>query len=90
MDAITASGKMELEKADVNWMLSIDEMALPQSVKVSGKKVYRSLTVNGEMLEFSEGNEGLHIKSYQDILNGNGISMLETRNVIDLVSKMRK
>ena len=84
-----AAGELELEKARVNWMLSIEEKDLPASVRAAGKRTYRALTIDEEVLEFSEGFGGLHTKSYEEILKGNGVRLAETRGVIGLVHEIR-
>ena len=87
--AVTASGKLELEKATVNWMLSIDAHTLPAEAKTAGKTAYRSLIIDGEALAFNEGFEDLHTKSYEAIIDGNGFPMSETKKVIELVHLIR-
>ena len=87
--AVTASGKLELEKATVNWMLSIDAATLPAQAKASGKTAYRSLIIDDEVLAFNEGFEDLHTKSYEAIIAGNGFAMSETKKVIELVHVIR-
>jgi UDP-N-acetyl-2-amino-2-deoxyglucuronate dehydrogenase len=85
-----AAGELELENATVNWMLSIDEKELPAPVRAAGKQTYRALTVNDEVLEFSGGFTGLHTKSYEEILKGNGVRLAETKKVIELVQETRQ
>ncbi len=86
----TASGKLELEKATVNWLLSIDANKLPQQAKDAGKKTFRTLSIDGNEFEFSEGFTELHTESYKQILAGNGFPLIETRKSIELVSEIRK
>ena len=88
--ALKASGKLELEKASVDWMLSIDAADLPQGAKDAGKRTFRALTIDGEGFEFSEGFTELHTKSYEEILNGNGFRISETLKVIQLVHQIRE
>ena len=88
-NATAAAGELELENADVNWMLSIDEDALPASVKAAGKQTYRVLTINEDVFDFSEGFADLHTRSYAAILAGNGFPLIETRKVIELVHEIR-
>lgn len=88
--AVTASGKLELEKASVNWMLSIDAETLPETAKLANKRTFRSLRINDEAFEFSDGFTELHTQSYNDILSGKGFRLSETRKAIDLVSQIRK
>src|ERR1017187_3520054 len=84
-----SSGSLELEKASVNWMLSIDANELPQEIKKKGKRTYKKLIINGEAVEFSEGLADLHTQSYENILVGKGFPISETRKSIDLVHKIR-
>jgi UDP-N-acetyl-2-amino-2-deoxyglucuronate dehydrogenase len=85
----TACGKLELEKATVNWLLSIDANKIPQAAKDSGKKTYRTLSIDGDEFEFSEGFTELHTDSYKHILAGNGFPLIETRRAIQLVHNIR-
>ena len=85
----TASGKLELEKANVNWFLSIDVNTLPNDVRQAGKRTFRSLTIDDEEFEFSEGFTELHTRSYEEILKGNGFPIEESRKSIELVHAIR-
>ncbi|MCY7310678.1 MAG: Gfo/Idh/MocA family oxidoreductase [Chitinophagaceae bacterium] len=85
----TASGRLELENASVNWFLSIDANTLPDDVKKAGKRTFRSLTVDGDEFEFSEGFTELHTHSYEEILKGNGFRLTETLPSIKLVHQIR-
>lgn len=83
-----AAGYLEYEKARVRWFLSIDANDLPESVK--GKKpTYRSITVNGEEMEFSEGFTDLHTTSYQEILAGRGYGLEDARHCVETVEVIR-
>jgi UDP-N-acetyl-2-amino-2-deoxyglucuronate dehydrogenase len=85
----TASGKLELERANINWFLSIDANSLPVQVQGEGKKTFRSLTINGEEFEFSEGFTELHTRSYEEILKGNGFPLNETVQAIRIAHNIR-
>lgn len=85
----TMAGFLELKHARVRWFLSVDATTLPQEVKESGKPTYRSLKINQEEFEFSEGFTDLHTLSYQDIFNGGGFSAIEAQPSINLVHKLR-
>jgi UDP-N-acetyl-2-amino-2-deoxyglucuronate dehydrogenase len=87
--AETASGKLELERANVNWFLSIDANTLPGEIKQSGKRTFRSLNIDGEAFEFSEGFTELHTRSYEEILKGNGFPVEDARKSIELVHAIR-
>ncbi len=71
-----ASGFLELEKARVRWYLSVDFNDLPQEIKQRGQRTYRSVTLDGEEIEFSDGFSELHTDTYRNILDGKGF-MLE-------------
>lgn len=83
------AGYLELEKAKVRWFLSIDKDNLPEDVKLSGKTTFRSLTMNGEEFEFSEGFTDLHTVVYREILAGRGFGMEDARSAINLVYELR-
>ena len=85
----TASGHLELEKATVNWSLSIDANNLPEEAKASGKRTYRVLSIDGENFEFSDGFTELHTQSYAKIIAGRGFPISETRKAIELVHQIR-
>jgi UDP-N-acetyl-2-amino-2-deoxyglucuronate dehydrogenase len=89
-DKNTAAGKIELAKANVEWMLSIDAAKLPEDVAASGKRTYRTLTIDGESFEFSDGFTELHSKSYEEILEGRGFRISETLKAIELVHQIRE
>ncbi len=84
-----AAGFIELDRARVRWFLSINEDCLPDNVKSQGKRTYRSIIIEGDELEFSEGFTDLHTKSYEDILSGGGFRIGETRTAIQIVHDIR-
>ncbi len=57
-----ASGYLEYEKARVRWFLSINVRDVPEDVAAK-QRTYRSITVDGNELEFSEGFTDLHTLS---------------------------
>lgn len=85
----TATGYIELERARVRWNLSINYLNIPEDVRAKGKRTYRSLTMDGEEIEFSDGFTELHTKSYQSILEGNGFGLEEARPSISLAYQIR-
>jgi UDP-N-acetyl-2-amino-2-deoxyglucuronate dehydrogenase len=87
--ADTAEGKLLLQKASINWKLSIDANTLPPSIKNAGKRTYRALSIDGEAFEFSEGFGDLHTQSYLNIINGNGFPLTENKSTIELVHQIR-
>ena len=84
------AGFMKLKNANVRWFLSVNYNYIPEEIKATGKTTFRSITVDGEEFEFSEGFTDLHTKSYEHILNGGGFGLEEARNSIDIVSVIRK
>jgi UDP-N-acetyl-2-amino-2-deoxyglucuronate dehydrogenase len=85
----SAAGVLELEKANVRWFLSIDYNNVPEVLKANGKRTYRSLTMEGREIEFSDGFTDLHTKSYQHILDGKGFGLKEARPSIQTVYEIR-
>jgi len=77
-----AAGFLELENARVRWFLSIDSNDLPESARESGKRTYRSISVEGEEIEFSEGFGELHTTSYREILAGKGFGLSDARQSV--------
>ena len=84
-----AAGYLEFENARVRWFLSIDETDLPDTVKQKGQRTFRSISIDNQELEFSEGFTELHTKSYQHILNGNGFGLSDVRESIEIVHDIR-
>lgn len=87
-DTMTA-GYLEYEKARVRWFLSVDYKYVPESAKAQGQRTYRSITVDGEEIEFSGGFTDLHTRSYEEILAGRGFGLEENRVAIETVSHIR-
>tara|TARA_Y100001954_G_scaffold238431_1_gene305984 strand:+ start:4381 stop:5352 length:972 start_codon:yes stop_codon:yes gene_type:complete len=84
-----AAGYLEFEKARVRWFLSINGDVLPDEIKAIGQRTYRSMTIEGEELEFSDGFTDLHARVYEDILTGNGCGIEDARKAIEIVNKVR-
>ena len=68
--------------------MSVNYDVIPEHIKVTGQRTYRSITVDGEEIEFSSGFTELHTKSYEQILNGNGFSLYEALPSIEIVHDM--
>jgi UDP-N-acetyl-2-amino-2-deoxyglucuronate dehydrogenase len=85
----TAAGYFEFEKAKVRWYLSINSDNIPTHVLAKGLKTYRSLTIEDEEIEFSDGFTELHTLSYQNILNGEGFGLNEAISSIQIVHDIR-
>lgn len=88
-DEHKSAGYLELENARVRWFLSIDYNDIPNNVKEQGQRTFRSITVEGEEIEFSGGFTDLHTESYKDILSGGGFRINEARESIETVYRIR-
>jgi UDP-N-acetyl-2-amino-2-deoxyglucuronate dehydrogenase len=77
------------ENANIRWFLSVDHSDLPEAALAAGKNTFRSITVNGEEFEFSDGFTDLHTAVYQEILAGRGFGMEDARASINLVYELR-
>lgn len=84
-----ASGYFELERARVRWYLSIDYDDLPENIKRNGQRTYRSITIDDEEIEFSDGFADLHTQTYRHILDGNGFGLEESKKSIEMVYDIR-
>ncbi len=84
-----AAGFLMLEKARVRWFLSIDYNDIPEDVKSRGQRTYRSITVDGEEIEFSGGFTDLHTTTYEHILRGDGFGLEDARTSIEMVYTIR-
>ncbi len=88
-EASKAAGFLELENARVRWFLSVDYNDLPVSVKESGSRTYRSIVVDGEEFEFSEGFSELHTQTYREILAGKGFGLNDARQSVIMAFTIR-
>ena len=88
-DEKTASGYLEFERARVRWFLSVNSENLPLENKLNGQRTFRSITIDNDEIEFSEGFADLHTKIYKDILNGNGFGLEENLVAIQTVHEIR-
>jgi UDP-N-acetyl-2-amino-2-deoxyglucuronate dehydrogenase len=84
-----AAGYLELDRAKVRWFLSINADTLPDAAKAKNARTYRSITVDGQEIEFSEGFTDLHTVSYQDILSGNGFGLDDAATAVQIVHDIR-
>lgn len=79
-----AAGLIELENANVQWFLSLDKNDMKAE-----NRTFRSITIDGEEIEFSEGFTDLHTLSYKEILEGRGFGIDETKASIIAVHEIR-
>lgn len=85
----TAAGFLQLGKARVRWFLSLEDRYIPEEILGNGQRTYRSITVDGEEIEFSGGFTDLHTHSYEHILAGHGFGLEEARPSIETVQSIR-
>jgi len=84
-----ASGYLELEHARVRWFLSLDYNDIPEGVKSAGKRTFRTITVDGEEIEFSEGFTDLHTMTYREIIAGRGFGLNDARQSVETAYTIR-
>ncbi len=89
MQPMKAAGFLELQRAQVRWFLSVDASDLPPEAKQAGKRTFRSISMNGQEIEFSEGFTNLHTLSYEAILAGQGYGIDDARPSIETVHEIR-
>jgi len=89
VDTNRISGYVELEKARVRWFLSVDHNDLPPNAKQANKTTFRSITVDGQEIEFSGGFADLHTCVYEKTLAGNGFGIADARPSIELTYRIR-
>ena len=84
-----AAGYLELKKARVKWFLSINADTLPNEALNSGKKTFRTLSIDGNSFEFSDGFTDLHTESYKHIIDGSGFGLEDARVSVEMVHSIR-
>ena len=87
--ADASAGYFKLKNAKVRWFLSVNYDYIPEEIKATGQRTYRSITVDGDEIEFSGGFTELHTRSYEEILKGNGFGLDEAYGSIKTVSNIR-
>lgn len=88
-EATKAAGFLELERARVRWFLSTDRQDLPMKPEPGKPMTYRSITVDGEEIEFSGGFTDLHTESYRKILAGEGFGPDVVKPSVEIVAGIR-
>jgi UDP-N-acetyl-2-amino-2-deoxyglucuronate dehydrogenase len=79
------AGFLELENANVSWLLSTLLEDVPETDRSQGKRAYRSLAIEGEEINLSENFQSLHTRVYEETLAGRGISLEEVRPSVELI-----
>lgn len=83
------AGFIELERARVQWLLSVDPWDLPFEPQAGGPLTHRSMTVDGSEVEFSAGFTDLHTRLYEETLAGRGFGIDDARPSIELAHAIR-
>jgi UDP-N-acetyl-2-amino-2-deoxyglucuronate dehydrogenase len=89
LEANKAAGFLQLEKARVRWVLSLDYEDIPEKIKKAGKRTYRTLSMDGREIEFSDGFTDLHTATYQEILAGKGFRLSDAKHSVNIVYHIR-
>lgn len=84
------AGVLELERARVRWFLSTDSADLPAPPASGAAATFRSITVDDQPVEFSEGFTNLHTRVYEEILAGRGFGIDAARPSIALTARIRQ
>ena len=85
----TAAGFLQLERARVRWFLSLDVCHVPADLRAQGKTTYRSILIDNETFEFSDGFTDLHTRAYEKILAGEGFTLKDARNYVSICQAIR-
>jgi UDP-N-acetyl-2-amino-2-deoxyglucuronate dehydrogenase len=84
------AGTLELERAKVRWFLSVDPADVARLSGESRAFTHRSLAVDGESVDFSDGFGGLHTQVYQSILAGHGLGIDDARASVELTHRLKR
>ncbi len=84
-----AGGFLHLKRARIRWFMSLDPENLPDNQKGLGQRTYRSISIEGKEVEFSDGFTDLHTRLYEKILDGEGYGMEDARKSIEIVYSIR-
>jgi UDP-N-acetyl-2-amino-2-deoxyglucuronate dehydrogenase len=83
------AGYLALERADVSWFLSVEPRDLPFVVAPGARTTHRSIRVDGEEIDFSEGFTSLHTRVYEETLAGRGFGLADAKGSIALAHRIR-
>ena len=83
------AGYLGLKKARVRWFLSVDYQDIPEKIKAKGQRTFRSLKLDDQEFEFSDGFTDLHTLSYENILSGKGFGIKAVESSVKIVYDIR-
>ena len=88
-EARRGAGTLQLQRARVRWFLSCEASDLPFPAEPGGKTTHRSIQIDGDEIEFTEGFTDLHTRVYEEVLAGRGFSIADARPAISLAHRIR-
>lgn len=83
------AGYLELERATVRWFLSVQPGDLPEGARLARRTTFRSITMDGREIEFTDGFTDLHTRVYERTLAGEGHGIADARPSIELAYRIR-
>lgn len=83
------AGYIEFQRARVRWFLSVDPADLPFGAEPGKRTTFRSIVIDGEEVEFTDGFGDLHTRIYEEVLGGRGFGIDDARPSIELVHRIR-
>ncbi|HUZ03178.1 MAG TPA: Gfo/Idh/MocA family oxidoreductase [Thermomicrobiaceae bacterium] len=88
-EAARMSGHLELKSAGVRWFLSTDRRDLPAQARDAGRPTFRSISVDGDEVEFTDGFTDLHTRVYEHVLAGAGFGIADARPSVEMAHRIR-
>ncbi len=85
----TNAGYLELERARIRWFLSINENYLPKQALAKNERTFRSIAVNQQEIDFSNGFTDLHTLIYQNLMKDEAFGLEDCRESIEMVYQIR-
>jgi UDP-N-acetyl-2-amino-2-deoxyglucuronate dehydrogenase len=84
-----AAGRLQCGQARIEWFLSVNAQHLPDSARAAGRRTHRSIEIDGQELEFSEGFGDLHAETYRQVVAGAGFGLSEVRPAVEMAHRIR-
>lgn len=83
------AGTLQLTRADVRWHLSVAASDLPFPPRPGLRRAWRSLVVDDDEVELSDGFADLHTALYARTLAGDGFGIADARPSVELAHRVR-
>jgi UDP-N-acetyl-2-amino-2-deoxyglucuronate dehydrogenase len=84
-----AAGRLRCGQAQIEWFLSVNAQHLPEAASAAGRRTHRSIEIDGQELEFSEGFGDLHTETYRQVVAGAGFGLSEVRPAVEMAHRIR-